>query len=124
MFAGAAPGALLGVFLVAGSVAATCAVQLRRAYLIIPAPALAYLVAAFVAGLIHDRSVDTSHTALAVSATEWIAGGFLWTAGATISVIAVMVARWLASGRARDRRISGRSSSDRRVSGRGPAARS
>jgi hypothetical protein len=101
VFAGAAPGVLLGIFLVAGSVAAAFAVLLRRAYLIIPVPAVAYVVAACVTGLIHDRSVDTSHTALAVGAAEWIATGFLWMASSTILVIVIAMARWIASWRGR-----------------------
>ena len=95
VLAGQEPGLVLGLFLVAGSVAAALAVQLRAAYLLIPAPALVYVITGSVAGLLHDRAVDTSHTALAVSATQWIASGFLSMSAATVLVITVAIARWL-----------------------------
>ena len=71
------------------------AVRPRAVYLIIPVPALAYLAAAILAGLIHDHAADTSHVALAVSAAQWIAGGFFMMAAAT--VLAMELAR-LATG--------------------------
>jgi hypothetical protein len=78
------PGNVLAVFLVAGTVAAALAVRARAVYLIIPVPALAYVVAATIAGLIHDRATNTSLTALAIGATQWIASGF----------VAMTAARW------------------------------
>jgi len=45
------PGAVLGVFLIFGSVAGSLVVRPRTGYLILPVPALAYLVAAFITGL-------------------------------------------------------------------------
>jgi hypothetical protein len=93
------PGSVLGVFLVAGTVAAALAVQPRSGYLIIPVPALAYVVAAAMAGLIRDRATDTSGAALAVSAAQWIASGFLAMIAATVLAIAVTAARWLKSRR-------------------------
>ena len=92
--AGGEPGTLLGLFLVAGTLAASLAVQPRAVYVLIPAPALAYLVAAAAAGLAHGRAADTSHTAMAVSAAQWIAGGFLTMMAATIVAIAVTAGRW------------------------------
>jgi len=91
-----APGAVLGVLLTVGSVAAAIGVHFRRGYLLIPVPAPAYVVAATAIGLFHDRGVDISRTALAVSATQWFAGGFLWMTAATLLVIAITAARWLA----------------------------
>ena len=88
------PGNVMAVFLVAGTVAAALAVRARAVYLIIPVPALAYVVAATIAGLIHDRATDTSLTALAVSATQWIASGFLAMTAATTLAIALTAARW------------------------------
>jgi hypothetical protein len=93
---GRGPGAVLGVMLAIGSVAAAFSVHFRRAYLLIPVPAPAYVVAATATGLFHDRGIDISRTALAVSATQWFAGGFPWMAAATILVISVTAARWLA----------------------------
>ena len=93
---GSAPGAVLGVLLTVGSVAAAIGVHFRRGYLLIPVPAPAYVVAATVVGLFHDRGVSISRTALAVSVTQWFADGFVWMAAATIAVIAITAARWLA----------------------------
>ncbi len=87
------PGTLLGVCLVAGKAAAALGVRPRAVYQIIPVPALAYVGAATIAGLIHDRAADTSLTALAVSATQWIASGFLAMTAATVLAIAATVAR-------------------------------
>jgi hypothetical protein len=88
------PGTVLGVFVLAGTAAATLIVRPRAVYLIIPVPALAYVVAAAVAGLVHDHATDTSRAALAVSAAQWIAGGFTVMAGATVLAIVATIARW------------------------------
>lgn len=93
------PGFLLGLLVVAGTVAACLAVTPRRAYLIIPAPALAYLVAAIVAGLIHDRATDTSHTLLALNAARWVASGFLAMIAATALAVLIAGVRWLRASR-------------------------
>jgi hypothetical protein len=96
---GSEPGVALGIFLLAGTTAGALAVHPRAAYLIIPVPALAYLAAAILAGLIHDHAADTSYTALAVSAAQWIAGGFFAMAAATVLAIAVALVRWAAQRR-------------------------
>lgn len=77
VLAGSEPGVILSVFLIAGTVAAALAVRPGAVYLIFPVPAPAYAVAAIIAGLVHDRGVDTSSTALALSAAQWIAAGFI-----------------------------------------------
>jgi len=97
---GSDPGFLLGVLVVAGAVAASLAVDARRAYLIIPAPALAYLAAAILAGLIHDKAADSSHTLLALNAARWVASGFLGMVAATALAAAITVTRWLRTNRA------------------------
>ena len=84
----------LGIFLLAGTAAGGLAVHPRAAYLIIPVPALAYLAAAILAGLIHDHAADTSHVALAVSAARGSPGGFFMMAAATVLAIAVATVRW------------------------------
>jgi MFS superfamily sulfate permease-like transporter len=84
---------------VVGTVAACLAVAPRRAYLIIPAPALAYLVAAIVAGLIHDRATDTSHTLLALNAARWVASGFVAMVAATALAVLIAGVRWLRASR-------------------------
>ncbi len=113
---GGDPGTLLGVLVIAGSVAAAFGVHFRQGYLLIPVPALAYAVGATVTGMFHDRGVDISHTALAVSAAQWFASGFLWMSAATISVIAITVLRWLA-GRHEPDRASSRSRPARSATG-------
>jgi len=85
---------VLGVFLVAGTVAGARAVQPRAVYRIIPVPALAYVVAATVAGPIQDWATDTSLTGLAINATQWIASGFLAMTAATAAAIVITAARW------------------------------
>lgn len=89
-----APGAVLGVFLVFGAIVGSLAVRPRTGYLMIPVPSLAYLVAAFIAGLIHDRATDGSKATLAINATQWIAGGFVAMAAATGLVIVITAVRW------------------------------
>jgi hypothetical protein len=95
VLAGTGPGPVLGVSLVAATLAAALAIQPRAVYRIIPVPALAYVVTATVAGLIGDRAASTSHTALAVSAAQWIASGFVPMTAATLLAIAVTAIRWL-----------------------------
>ncbi len=101
------PGPVLGVFVVAGTVTAALAVEPRAVYRIIPVPALSYLVAAVLAGMIHDRANGTSGTALAVGATQWIASGFLAMSAATILAIVITAARWRSTNRG-PRRPGGR----------------
>ena len=101
---GSAPGAVLGIFVIIGTAAAALAVHPRSVYRIIPAPALAYLAAAVIAGLIDDRAVDASRTGLLISAAQWTAGGFLAMAAATLVVITVGAIRWDRSTQDRSRR--------------------
>ena len=94
LLTGSDPGVLLGIFLVAGTAAGALAVRPGAGHLIIPVPPLAYVVAATLAGLVHDHAADTSRTALAISAARWIASGFLAMTVATLLAIAVAVVRW------------------------------
>jgi hypothetical protein len=100
LLAGTEPGVILGVFVAVGTVAAALAVRPGAVYLIFPVPALAYAVAAVIAGLVHDRGVDTSHTALAISAAQWIAGGFVAMTVATAAAVLIAGFRWLWTTRA------------------------
>jgi hypothetical protein len=95
------PGSVLGAAVVAGTAAAVLAVRQRSVYLIIPVPALAYVVAATAAGLIHDRADDSSLTGLAVHAAQWIASGFVPMSIATLLAIAATAVRWPRRGRGR-----------------------
>lgn len=92
--AGRGPGVILGVCLIAGTVAAALLVRLREVHLIIPVPALAYLAASMIVGYIHDRASIVSRTALAVSGLQWLASGFLAIGAATALAIAMTVAGW------------------------------
>jgi len=96
---GSDPGFLLGLVVVLGTLAASVAVDARRAYLVIPAPALAYLVAGILVGVIHDRATDTSHTMLAINAARWVASVFLGMVVATALAVVITVGRRLRSGR-------------------------
>jgi hypothetical protein len=89
-----APGVVLGVFLVAGTVIAVLSVRPHRGYLIFPVPALAYLGAALIAGMIYDRGSDGSRTVLAINGTQWIANGFAAMAIATSAAILITIIRW------------------------------
>ncbi len=91
------PGRALGALVIAGTLAAVTSVRARSAYAIIPVPALAYAVGATAAGYVHDRAVDTTRTALAVSAAQWIADGFIAMIAATALAVLIALARWLLS---------------------------
>jgi hypothetical protein len=93
------PGNLLGAFVIAATLAGALAVRRDAVYRVIPAPALAYAAAALLAGLVHDRAADSSRTALAVNAAQWIASGFLTMAAATLLAVAMTAVRWPRRGR-------------------------
>ena len=84
MLTGKEPGSILGVFVIIGTLAAAVAVRPQAGRLILPVPALSYLVAALVTGVIYDHSADVSKTALAINAAQWIANGFFAMVLATI----------------------------------------
>ena len=86
------PGSVLGLFVLAGTVAAALTVQPRTGRLIFPVPALSYLIAALVAGVVYDRSADK--TEIAVGAAQWIANGFFVMVLATLLAIALTTVRW------------------------------
>ena len=94
MVARSAPGFLLGLFVVAGTVAAALAVRPRTGWMIFPVPVLSYLVAALTSGVVFDRSVDSSKTALAVDAAQWVADGFFAMALATVLAVVIIAVRW------------------------------
>jgi hypothetical protein len=94
MVARSAPGFLLGLFVVAGTVAAALAVRPRTGRMIFPVPVLCYLVAALISGVVFDRSADSSKAALAVGAAQWIANGFFAMALATVLAVVIIAFRW------------------------------
>jgi hypothetical protein len=89
-----APGFLLGLFVVAGTVIAALAVRPRAGRMIFPVPVLSYLVGALISGFIYNRSTGASGTALAIGAAQWIANGFFAMALATVLAIVIIIARW------------------------------
>jgi hypothetical protein len=97
------PGRILAIFVIAGTVAAGISVRARSAYVIIPAPALAYAAAAVTAGLIHDHTVDVSRSALTLGAAQWLASGFTAMMAATALAVIIAIARRLL-GTLRERR--------------------
>jgi len=86
------PGSVLGLAVLAGTVAAALTVQPRTGRLIFPAPALCYLIAALGAGVVYDRSADKAQ--IAVGAAQWIASGFFVMVLATLLAIALTTVRW------------------------------
>ncbi len=89
-----APGFLLGVLVVAGTVTAALAVRPRAGRMIFPVPVLAYLMAALISGVVYNRSADSSKTALAIGAAQWIANGFFAMVLGTVLAIAITTVRW------------------------------
>jgi hypothetical protein len=87
------PGLALGLFVLAGTVAAALTVEPRAGRLIFPVPALSYLIAALVSGVAYNRSSDSAQ--LAVGATQWIANGFFVMVLATLLAIALTTVRWI-----------------------------
>jgi hypothetical protein len=86
------PGSVLGLFVLAGTVAAALTVQPRTGRLIFPVPALSYLIAALAAGVVYDRSADK--TLIAVGAAQWFANGFFVMVLSTLLAIALTTVRW------------------------------
>jgi uncharacterized protein DUF6542 len=86
------PGSVLGLFVLAGTVAAALTVQPQTGRLIFPVPALSYLIAALVSGVIYDRSANK--TQIAVGAAQWVASGFFVMVLATLLAIALTTVRW------------------------------
>jgi hypothetical protein len=88
----AQPGSVLGLFVLAGTVAAALTVQPRTGRLIFPVPALSFLIGALASGAVYDRS--TNKTELAVGAAQWIANGFFVMVLSTLLAIALTTVRW------------------------------
>ena len=89
-----APGPLLGLSVVVGAVAAALAVRPRGGRMIFPVPVLSYMVAALLSGVVYNRSADSSKTALAIAAAQWIANGFFAMALATVLAVVIISVRW------------------------------
>ena len=86
------PGSVLGLAVLAGTVAAALTVQPRTGRMIFPVPALSYLIAALTAGVVYDRAADK--TEIAVGAAQWIASGFFVMVLSTLLAVALTTVRW------------------------------
>ena len=95
LIAGQEPGDLLGLFIIVGTIAAALGIQRGKVYLLFPAPALAFFVAAIVTGKVHDAKLGSATTDLAAGFTQWIAAIFFPAVVATILVVLLGGGRWL-----------------------------
>jgi hypothetical protein len=95
LVAGQEPGGLLGFFIIVGAIAATLCIRRGKVYLLFPAPALAFFVAAVVTGKVHDAKLGSSTAGLGAGFTQWVAGIFFPAVVATIIVLLVGGVRWL-----------------------------
>jgi uncharacterized protein DUF6542 len=102
---GSEPGFLLGLFVVLGTVTAALAVRPCAGWMILPVPALSYLVAALGSGIVYELNSRLSMMSLAIAAAQWIASGFFAMTSATVLAAALTWARWcLQSGNRNDPR--------------------
>jgi hypothetical protein len=117
------PGFLLGLFLILGSVAAAVAVRSGAVHTFIPLPALAYLVAAILTGMVHDSGSPNSSRQFVLNFLTWIGGSFVAVTASTILVVLIALTRWLLAGRLVSGQLpaSGRAAAERVVAR--PAAR-
>jgi hypothetical protein len=95
LVAGQEPGGLLGFFIIVGTIAAALCVRRGKVYLLFPAPALAFFVAAVVTGKVHDAKLGSSTAGLGAGFTQWVAGIFFPAVVATIIVLLIGGGRWL-----------------------------
>jgi hypothetical protein len=94
VFIGREPGFIIGLCVILATVIGSLVVRPKAAYMVIPAPALSYFVAAIIAGYARDHASDTSHTALAISGVQWAAREFIPMILATALAILVAATRW------------------------------
>jgi hypothetical protein len=95
LVAGQEPGGLLGFFIIAGAIAAGLGIRRGKVYLLFPAPALAFFVAAIVTGKVHDAKLGSSTAGLGAGFTQWVAGIFFPAVVATIVVLLIGGGRWV-----------------------------
>jgi len=99
---GSEPGFLLGLFVVLGTVTAALAVRPCVGWMILPVPALSYLVTALASGIVYKLSMRLPMMPLAIAAAQWIASGFFAMTSATVLAGALTAARWCLQPRNRD----------------------
>ncbi len=76
-------------------IAAALGIRRGKVYLLFPAPALAFFVAAVVTGKVHDAKLGSSTAGLGAGFTQWVAGIFFPAVVATILVLLIGGGRWL-----------------------------
>jgi hypothetical protein len=91
---GHGPGSVLGLFIMVGTVVAALAVRPTAVRMLLPVPALCYVIAALAVGLVTEPPSDASKAALAVAAAQWIAAGFLTMILATALAVVLTLVRW------------------------------
>ena len=99
---GSEPGFLLGLLVVLGTVTAALAVRPCAGWMILPVPALSYLVAALASGIVAQLNSRLPMMQLAIMAAQWIAGGFFAMTSATVLAAALIAARWRLQSRNRN----------------------
>jgi hypothetical protein len=90
---GSEPGILLGLFVVLGTVTAALAVRPCAGWMILPVPALSYMVAALASGIVAELNSRLPMIQLAIAATQWMAGGFFAMTSATVLAAALTATR-------------------------------
>jgi hypothetical protein len=95
LVAGQEPGLLLGFFIIVGTTAAALVIKRGKVYLLFPAPALAFFVAAIVTGKVHDAKLGSSTAGLGAGFTQWVAGIFFPAVVATLVVLLIGGGRWV-----------------------------
>jgi hypothetical protein len=95
LVAGQEPGGLLGFFIITGTIVAALGIRSGKVYLLFPAPALAFFVAAIITGKVHDAKLGSSTAGLGAGFTQWVAGIFFPVVVATIIALLVGGGRWL-----------------------------
>ena len=99
---GSEPGFLLGLLVVLGTVTAALAVRPCAGWMILPVPALSYLVAALASGIVAQLNSRLPMMQLAIMAAQWMAGGFFAMTSATVLAAALIAARWRLQSRNRN----------------------
>jgi hypothetical protein len=95
LIAGQEPGVLLGIFVIAGSLAAAFGVRRSAVYLVFPLPALALFLGALMIGVVHDSQLTSTTAGFGAGFLQWVAGIFIFMVVATILVLLVGGGRWL-----------------------------
>jgi hypothetical protein len=89
LIAGQRPGVLLGIFIVAGSLAAVAGIRRPAVYVLFPLPAIAFFFGALITGIVHDSQLASTTAGLGTSFLQWVSGVFVPMVIATIVVVVI-----------------------------------